>query len=434
MRGYLFKSATTGIVNVLGSAAITLSALPLLISTLGFENYGIWALLGIFVSSAAVLDLGMTRAIVHLVPRELFSARELLSASLTIAIIAATLLFAIGWLANALAFELLSFPRGMDPELQSTVILAGCVILLCCVLSSILRGFLEAAYAAHVVNVGYLLLTALQYGIALLVARLSGSIEMLLLAATAVHIVVLLFHAVALAARSGLLLGAVRMAVIASLLRQSLSCFAAGSPTVILLPILLFWLAAVAASPAEYGRFDMALKFATMAGTALTLIAVPIHAIVAGMRQPSWADIRRLLRQYLLITLSVLACGWALFGLIGRQLLEFVAGTASGTIWWACAYMLAGVGLLSALEPIQRVLMGLSRFRYLFAVRAMVLVTTLAALALLYRLPVLDRFSIGYALGCGAGAALAVLMLFKIRGEMSPRRAATVPTQAQAAT
>lgn len=415
MQGHLVKAATSGLANVVVSAATTVVALPILISLVGLNVYGVWAMLGMFVSFAMVLEMGLTRAIVHLVPGQETDSGELLTAAVCIVSSAAIALLAVFALLSSLGVNLLNLPADIPERLKVALVCAGCTVLICSLLTSVCRGFLEAAYSSHMVNLGFLLLTVLQYCSALAVAYFSGRAELLLLSTVSTHVVILLFHTRMVQRYSRLRFGRVRMVVIRTLLRRALDCFVASSPTVVLIPLMLYWLSAVAVNVEEYGRFDVAFRFATMAGTAIALIAVPLHVLVAGMKSPSWAIIARLMGQYTAVTIGALISGWALFLLIGRELLALLVGPTASDVWQACAYMLAGVGLLSAMEPIMRVSMGLGRFRQLFAVRGVVLATTVFVLTVLHTLPAIDRFSLSYALGCVAGAVAAVLLVPGLR-------------------
>ena len=431
MQSYLLKAATSGVANVVASAVTAVVALPMLIARVGLETYGVWAMLGMFVSLAMVLEMGLARAIVSLAPKRERDAGELLSAAVCIALGLATVLLLVAGGLSALGVHLIRFPPGVSAELQLALIVTGGWVLLCSLLTSVLRGILEAAYASHLVNIGFLLLTVLQYGFALAIAYSSGEATLLLASSAATHAIILSFHLSMLKQRSRLHFGPLRLRVVTSLLRQAVGCFAAGLPTVLLLPLILYWLAAVAANAEEYGRFDVALKFATMAGTALALMAVPLHALVAGMRTPSWEAISRLLARYMVVTISALVAGWALFAVAGQRLLALLLGSAASDVWLSCAYLLAGVGLLSAMEPILRVSLGLGRLKHLFVVRAVVFVTAVPALAALHALPTTERFALGYGVACACGAVAALLLLPGMRASVTSAFAVRVPPTQQ---
>ena len=80
------RVAVTGLANGVASAICAALALPLLVSALGLARYGQWAVLGMFITTAAALDLGMSRAIVlHCAGQPRARVREYATAAAVIA-------------------------------------------------------------------------------------------------------------------------------------------------------------------------------------------------------------------------------------------------------------------------------------------------------------------------------------------------------------
>src|SRR5262245_57677665 len=100
-------------------------ALPLLIALEGVEVYGVWAMLGIFVNLAFALELGISRAIVHLLPRQVAGPQELLAAALLV--VASILAIAVGVLValSALDVPFFDLPGHLDDETKHSLIAAG---------------------------------------------------------------------------------------------------------------------------------------------------------------------------------------------------------------------------------------------------------------------------------------------------------------------
>src|SRR5215469_11795001 len=84
-RPYIRRAATSGVFNAVVSAAAVAVLLPLIISRIGLDAYGFWAMLNVFVGIACLLDLGVSKALTYMVPvRGASASSELLSAGVLI--------------------------------------------------------------------------------------------------------------------------------------------------------------------------------------------------------------------------------------------------------------------------------------------------------------------------------------------------------------
>src|SRR5688572_17893232 len=95
---YLRRAASAGLLNSATSAACVALVLPAIIGNIGFEAYGSWAILGAFVGVAGIFDLGMSKALVFLIPRGEFSERELLCTAFALCLGAIFAAVALVWL------------------------------------------------------------------------------------------------------------------------------------------------------------------------------------------------------------------------------------------------------------------------------------------------------------------------------------------------
>lgn len=149
---YVSWVAATGVANGVVSAVCAVLALPLLVATLGLERYGQWAVLGMFITTAAALDLGLSRAIVlHAAGQAETRVREYATAAALIAGGITTLAIVLIVAVSATTGRLLGFaPAGFD----AAILAGGCAILALGMLNAVLRALLESQLASHWVNVG----------------------------------------------------------------------------------------------------------------------------------------------------------------------------------------------------------------------------------------------------------------------------------------
>ena len=95
-------------------------------------------------------------------------------------------------------------------------------------------------------------------------------------------------------------------------------------PSVAYLPLMLWGFLLVAPSGSAYGAFDLATRIALMCSTALSTLAVPFFALIAGARVAEQQQhVRRLLDRFVPWMLLLAACGWVAFAVAGAYILQW---------------------------------------------------------------------------------------------------------------
>jgi O-antigen/teichoic acid export membrane protein len=389
--------------NTLTSVAATALLLPWVIRAVGMETYGLWAVLGIFVGLTSLLDLGMWKSVVYLGAGRKFALPELLSTA-TLMCVAIALMFTLALLCLLWAgVPLFGAMIEQTPDLKWWLAGCGSVIVFTGLLTNLVRGALEAALYGHWVNVGYGVLTLLQYLVAVQIARYGGGGAALLAGSACVYVAILLLHLVLLKARSLAGWQAPSLAAMRAIGRYGLRALAADLPIILIGPALCYLFVLAAASAGEFGSFDLGLRIATLAATALGMLSTPFFVMVAGAGDTRQVEVRLLLGRQLRLMLVLAAAGWLLFLLAGPRLLALVFPERVAEVFRAALLMLAGTALLAAMEPVARLLMGLGRLRQLALTRALMLPVALASVYLLAQRPALDRFALAFALANVAG-------------------------------
>lgn len=354
--GYASRVAVTSIANGVASAVCVALALPLLVSALGLARYGQWAVLGMFITTAAALDLGMTRAIVlHCAGQPAVRVREYATAAAMIAggiSLAGILLISIVSVATGQVL-------GMAPQAFDTPILVGgCAILAFSILNGVLRAVLESQLAMHWVNVGYLAQTLLVYGLTLLAALAWP--DGVILATVSAYAGVFLLHA-SMLARAGLL-RPLRPSTVAfrDLLLTGRGSYLLAAPTALLPPFASMLVLSQAPDASAYGIFDLAFRIATLAATLLAGIAVPVLALSARAHATGVgaARLRHWVHRYLLLGWALFALGMVTFWLAGPWLLGWVFPAAGTALYPVALALLGGMGAVSASEPVMRAMLG----------------------------------------------------------------------------
>jgi hypothetical protein len=375
--GYASRVAATGLANGIVSALCAALALPMLVSALGLARYGQWAVLGMFITAAAALDLGMTRAIIlHCAGQPAARVRECTTA--------ATLIAGSFALLATLVIAIVSFGTGrllgLAPQAFDTSILAGgCLILAFSQLNGVLRAVLESQLAVHWVNVGYLLQTLLLYGLTLSAALFwPGGV---IVASTGAFAGILVLHAVLLA-RAGLLKPLrPSPAIFCEMLKTARGSYLLAAPSALLPPLASMLVLSAVTDSGAYGVFDLAVRIATLASTLLASIAVPMLALSARAHATGVgaAQLRGWVSRYLLVGWALFALGMTTFWLAGPWLLGRLFPAAGGALFPVALALLAGIGCVAASEPAIRAMLGSHQARPVLLARFLMLGVVLCA-------------------------------------------------------
>jgi O-antigen/teichoic acid export membrane protein len=402
--GYVRKVAIASLFNSGASALATALLLPFVIRSIGMQSYGIWAVLGIFIGIAAALDFGIWKSLVYLIPRKQHSLGQLLLTSMALCMLGGMLFSAAFVLLLAAHVPLFGAAIAAQGNLSWWLAAGGCAILLAGLLTNLARGVLEATYRGHWVNIGYGLLTVAQYGVAALIARWTHDPRALIVGSVLVYTVNLVAHVACLS------LGSIswerpRRSAAAAILQYGAASFGADAPVILLGPAISYLFVLMVNDSGDYGVFDISLRVATLAGTALALLSASFFAIVAAADDGARQEVRRMIARHLRLTLGLAVIGWMAFWALGKPILAFVFSERSAEIYRASSIMLVGTAAVAALEPVTRMLMGIGRLRPLFFTRLSMLGIALLFLVLLAHSEPLDRFAISYAAGFLASAA-----------------------------
>ncbi len=409
-QSYLKRVAASALLNSVVSAVSVAVLLPWVIKRVGMQSYGTWAVLGIFVGIASILDLGTWKAVVYRLSKGEHAPRQVLASAAAIVSCGgvAFTLVVLGLLALQVPVfgEALAHPGA--PTLWIGI--CGCVIVLSSLITGLARGVMEAHYRGHWVNAGYALLTLLQYAIAAVTTMWTSDPRALLVGTAAVHAGLCVLHLVFVQRLLPLRWEAPKKNVVTGILRYGFGVFAADLPSILFAPAILYLLLFAAANPGQYAVFDLALRIALLCAGALSMLATPFFAIVARAAAGTGKQVHRLIVRHLGITFALALAGWLTFAFVGERLLGLFFTDEVAQIHHLATIMLAGSAAAAALEPIARAQMGLARLKGLFTVRFAMLSGAMLAIAALANWPVLDRF----AAACAFGYAVAVVGLLAL--------------------
>jgi hypothetical protein len=395
IKRYVVSSASAGIANALGSAIAVMTLLPLIIRNVGMEVYGIWAICGMFVALSAALELGVSKALILLTARgEMDESRQVVvDALLLVTLVAVT---ALGMILMAGEAEIeFGTPTAIPADLRAFIWTSGFVVVLTGLWLSVFRGLLEARLRLGFVNYGFLVFTVAQYGAVWLVSTQTADPRALILATVASYVGAAILHGVASFRIVGFPANVPSIRRSGRVLAVSLPLFAIAAPTVVMYPVLGAIVLSTAASSAEYGQYDIAVRLSTLCATAVASIGVPVLGLIAGGYMGSGRRLGQLVSQTTVLSGIVGLVGIATFVAAGAQLLEVLFGPQDQGLFRASLVMMFGTVSLAVAEPITRALYAARDFAPIVIARCAILAIAVAG-ALIASSPVLMTVSVGY--------------------------------------
>jgi O-antigen/teichoic acid export membrane protein len=410
---YLRRTGTTGLLNTAASALSVAVLLPLIIHRVGLESYGFFAMLAIFVGVAALLELGMSKALVYLVPRQPGSISELFSAAALLCSFGCGAFLAVLLALLAAGIPLFGSAVAGRSNLVWWLCATGAILVLINVSTALIRGALEGAYKMDVVNVGFAALTFTNYLAVFLASLFSDDPRVLLIASLSAFLLMLVVHVFVARQLLGLRLVWPSGARVREVRAIGWRSFLADAPGTLQTPALQYLFTLAARSGADYGVFDLALRIATLCATALSSLSTPFFAVVAGAARDSAVAVRIAIRKHIRLTLALGFVGWGVFALLGNIIIRWVVPEAPPDLFRVTLIILAGAALLAAFEPFVRMQLGLGRQMSVAQVRAAMLATSIALATLPVPWTPMTQFGLAAAGGCVA-AALGFALLHRL--------------------
>jgi O-antigen/teichoic acid export membrane protein len=412
IKSYIRKASITGLMNSIGSAVFAIIFLPLLISNIGVRDYGILALLVIFVGISGTADFGLSKAIVYFVPKQKdqHEVNEIFSAVLCLNIFIILIILSVS---STLYFYNINPWNNKDisETLGKLLLVCGTLIIGSLLITSSFRSILEATYNIHLANIGSLLLTILNYALIYLISTITENINALIYASTAIYFLILIYHIIAARLYTNINFHIPTMLTIKSIINYSIGVFFIGVINSLVTPLNRYMVVVLCHDISAYGLFDIGLKVAMIATGCLTAFVSPLLSLFSKYGKPGIIHIKDLLQRYI-IGLGVLYfCGCSLFWLFGDFIITNLLHNNSTELFFVTFILLLGVALTGVAEPFNCALLALGDLAILVKIRLLVPIINIAALLLLKVSP-LYSIAVAYSLSYAFVSILLVVIFY----------------------
>ena len=306
------------------------------------DNYGLWAVLGVFITITYVVDFGIWKASVYWLPRRPELRDQYLAAAtlLCIAIGGSFVLVLLALVTGG--WQLFGAAVAAHDDLTWWMAAAVIIVVLSGMLTGLVRGALESLLHGYVVNLGYALLTLLLYATAAVISLWTSDPRALLVGSACVYFVTLLAHVMYLVRIDAFGWKKPGRAIVLSLLIYGLRSSFADLPNNLLVPSLLYLFVVLSPNPVEFGLFDIALKIVILATTALGLLAQPFFALTANAERREHLKVHDVARKFLRVTVALAAIGLVAYWFWGQKVLEYMFDQEGARIFDVSFVVLCG--------------------------------------------------------------------------------------------
>lgn len=383
---YFFRSYSTGLLNVASSAISIMLLIPMIISIVGLEQWGIWATLSIFLGFGTAVELGVGKSLVYYLPKTSSESKRdsIYSASLVInrvALLGIVILFA------GLYFSQVIYPLklgNIPSHLVNWVVLAGISLLALLVMTSPYRGALEGMLKIDLVNIGFLLQTILLYVVLFVIVFLGGMALSMIFSTVFVFIILFLYHRVLVNRKTRLCWQRPTFEDVRNLLRYSSGIYLIGLVNSLVIPINRILVATFSDNITDFAEFDLALRVGLMGLAALAAFTTPLFAVLSDIDGLGPVKSRNLIIRTSILVFCLGVTGNLAFFLLGPWLLGFFLDHKNVLeVHHMAMILLAGLAVYGIAEPFKRALLAWGAVRDVLVINILFLCVNLVSFALI---------------------------------------------------
>lgn len=412
---YFKKASFTGLGKSVGSALITIIFIPLIIHRIGIENYGIWMLLAVFMGISAVADLGVTKSLVYFIPRQKHQEdiNEVYSAGIFVNGFMVLLVAIIGLIVYWFGINIWGTNNVVSYELGRLLFVCGLIVACCSLAIALYQSVLEAFFKIYMVNIGFFLLTALNYISIYLLSFITNKPEHFAIATTVVYIFILFLHWVMVRFKTTASLHVPKWETIRRVVKYAFGFFAVGLSWTITYTASRYLIIFFGGNASAYGVFDIALKIAFFALTCLQAFVSPLFSAFVNYGEERINEIQYILKRSLAGLGGAYVLGCLLFFSFGERILALFSENNKQELFLASFILILGIAFFAVADPFYRAFLALGRLKLMFMLSLIQPIVNVLGLVVLVNLDPLYRVSAAFSLSW-AITALVHMIVFRL--------------------
>jgi len=411
---YLKKSFFTGAFKTIVVMLSTIVLLPLIISKIGIENYGLVASTMILSGMVAVSDFGISKTVTLLIGEDESkkNANDIVSNAFVINMFMLSLIGIILYILVAIYHvPILGDSMDIDIELQNYIIFVGFLSLCIMLINNLLTAILEAYYFMHYINVGFMISSVLMNIYIYVISSISESLHLLLLAPTLAFLTVTFYYIFIVAKHTELKTGHISFKEIKNMLNISYKFLNISLVNALVIPANKYFIIYFTGNTAMLGLFDIGLKVAFIANSFLNSIAQPLFGVFSNISKDKEKIYKISLKVSGILFLLYLV-GVVLFNYIGLDLVRFIDHEHAEVLFGITLILMIGISFTAISEPFYRALLSTKRLRAALFLKLIVPFFNVLFYILLFSFTQLDRFV--YAHSISVFLSSLVIILFYV--------------------
>jgi O-antigen/teichoic acid export membrane protein len=416
---YLKKSFFTGSLKTIIVSLVTLGLLPLIISTIGMDRYGLVSITMLFGGGVILVDLGISKAVTlllgktdnHIENNNVVADAILLTfGMLTLSgiLVLTIILFNIPVLGSSL---------NIDSQLYNYIIFIGFMTLVVMMINNLCIAILDAYLLMHFVNIGFGLSSIVLHVLLLITGFLKFS-DYVLVSIPFVSFILVTFYYLYIINKKTII-----KAALPSLKRSkqiipiSLKFLSISLVSSIANPVNKYALILLSGNTTIIGIYDVSLKIALIANSLLNNLAQPLFGLFSKMTKESILVFKTAKRIALLIFL-MFCTGIISYLVVGHYITDFIDFDNSALLYSTSLVLLVGISFNAVSEPFYRALIGLSFLRKALYFKLSVIVINLILFIVFMQMDALHRVALAYSLSVALSSLIIIISVLNISKKM----------------
>lgn len=390
---------------------VTLLLLPLIITRLGLELYGIISLTLLFSSISSIVDLGLSKSIVLLSGENKLSENKVVSSAITINIIIITLLTIVFVSLQLCAVELLGKDINIQDSYKPILLNTGFLMLILMLLNNLCRAILEANYLMHIVNLSLTIYTPLLYTTIFIASFFTENILFYIITPFVLTLLTFIFNLFVIRTKTNVKIVAVKKADLIYVVKNTLGFLNIGLVNSMVMPIIRYTFILMVADVGLYALFDLSFKIAMLANGFIVSIATPMFAVFSKKIKTDTEEMIRVSYKIFILSVVLYLCILLGYYFIGDYLIPFLNLNIQNTslLYSITFSLILSLGSVAVVEVFYRYFLGNKQLTLAFLLKLTVPIGCLLFFMVFYKYDLIYRFIYAYSASLFVSAFLIFL-------------------------
>jgi len=387
---------------------VTLLLLPIIITRLGLELYGVISLTLLFSSISSIIDLGLSKSIVLLSGENKLSENKIVSSAIVINIIIIAILTIIFICLQLCSIELLGKDINIQNNYKFALLNTGFLMLILMLLNNLCRAILEANYLMHIVSLSLTFYTPLLYVTVFLLSFFTQNILFYIITPLILTSLTFLFNLCIIKMKTKVKIVPIKRANLIYVIKHTIGFLNIGLVNSMVMPIMRYAFILMTADVGLYALFDLSFKIAMLANGFIISIATPMFAVFSKKIKTNTEEMVRISYKIFALSIVLYLCILLGFYIIGDYLIPFLnLNIQNTTLLYSITFILIlSLGSVAVVEVFYRYFLGNKQLTQAFLLKLTVPIGALLFFCFFYEYDLIYRFIYAYSISLFISAIL----------------------------